>query len=695
MQNNGADNLFNQAVQIDTTEPLKQKKRLFRLSCWVLLLVVSVAVFLIYWGLDNKQKALEHALEKRLEVLAKGRVDVISVWLEGLSAQGNRIIHSDLFRLYASEVDLIEEDISLLLTTPLGTEPAANTEYQQLAEQLPMMQNLLREFTQYSGFLSGRIINRSGLSYIATDAGTRPLNKDQALLTQQALRENRIIYSPAKATGNGLILHIYLPIPALQMSDETTRPVAVLQLSKNISGKVNEILSTSPLIGKGEQTRLLQSQQAEYTELVPWLPGEIFPLKYELGVNDNQNLPFAKRAAAREQGDVYSLALKVPELNWWVMQQADPTIAMTPLADYRRVTISLVSLGSLLFLVLLGALWWRLLGVETQKTADDFKRLALQSEEQRQLLDSINGNLSEYIGLKDNNGQYRYVNPAFAEAVGRSQKELIGLDDAAIFGFDTAKRLEHSDQQVIANRQQVIGDEVIYLQSKRHDLQIAKVPFIDAEGNLTGIIATFRDVTELLENQRRSERATRQTIEALAKTVELNDPYLAGHSRLMSSLAVATANALNCPPQVAATVETASFLSQIGKMFVAQDLLQKPGTLTDAEKQAVEKHVEFSANVLHDIEFDLPIFDSILQMNEFLDGSGYPNGLQGEQISLPARIMAVTNSFCAMVKPRSYRPARPLDDIFAILESATDKYDAEVIQALRKVAGSAAGKKLL
>jgi PAS domain S-box-containing protein len=333
--------------------------------------------------------------------------------------------------------------------------------------------------------------------------------------------------------------------------------------------------------------------------------------------------------------------------------------------------------------------------VENQKMAERFKQLALRIEEQRQLLDSINGTLTEYIGLKDNSGQYRYVNPAFAEAVGRTQDELIGLDDTAIFGFDTAKRLEKSDRRVIESRSHDTVHQEIYLQSKRHDLQISKMPFIDPDGNLSGIVATFRDVTELLENQRRSERATRQTIEVLARAIELNDPYLAGHSRLMSALAVETAKNLGCTEEISKTVETASFLSQIGKMFVDQELLQKPGILTDEEKAEVEKHVEYSANILREIEFDLPIFDSIIQMNEFLDGSGYPAGLKGDEISLPARILAATNSFCAMVKPRSYRPAKSLEDVLSILDSVPDKYDPEIIQALRSATDSVNGKKIL
>jgi HD-GYP domain-containing protein (c-di-GMP phosphodiesterase class II) len=117
--------------------------------------------------------------------------------------------------------------------------------------------------------------------------------------------------------------------------------------------------------------------------------------------------------------------------------------------------------------------------------------------------------------------------------------------------------------------------------------------------------------------------------------------------------------------------------------------------LTKEEKGQVEKHIEHAANILQGIDFELPIHETILQMNEHLDGSGYPAGIKNQQISQPARILAVANSFCAMIKPRSYRPARPVEEIFAILKTESHMYDLEVILALEKVATSAIGERII
>jgi HD-GYP domain-containing protein (c-di-GMP phosphodiesterase class II) len=85
---------------------------------------------------------------------------------------------------------------------------------------------------------------------------------------------------------------------------------------------------------------------------------------------------------------------------------------------------------------------------------------------------------------------------------------------------------------------------------------------------MTGIVSVIRDVTEMVEAQRRQEQATQKTVEALVRAVELTDPYLAGHSRLMGGLAVEVAKAVGATKVEIATMETAANLSQIGKLFV-------------------------------------------------------------------------------------------------------------------------------
>ncbi len=227
-------------------------------------------------------------------------------------------------------------------------------------------------------------------------------------------------------------------------------------------------------------------------------------------------------------------------------------------------------------------------------------------------------------------GFYQYVNPAFAEAMGRQAEQMIGIDDTALFGYDTAKRLEVSDHWVLENKQPKNFTIELYIQSKLHHLNISKVPFIDQTGKMTGIVSLFRDITEFVRVRKKSEKATRQTIETLVKAIEKTDPYLSGHSDLMRRIAHAVAGELNLDEQETATIQIAANLSQIGKMLISKELLNKPGKLTPEERHEVERHVEHAASLLKDVEFDLPITECVLQINELVDGSGYPKGIKGD-----------------------------------------------------------------
>ena len=679
----------------DATDALSSKqsrKKALLISVCIVFVIIAVVGLSLRWVIGNKEAELRDTLEKRLELLATGKTEVISTWLTGLVNQGDRIVQSELFQLFAADVDLLEDDLSLLITGQLRPASDGVQSTSQLTAQLPMMQQLLDEFTRYAGFSTGRIFNRTGQAYLSTDVGSSPITPNYRQHISAVLASNRPFFTPAAHTDNGLIMELFLPITPTH----TKKPVAVLLLSKAVSAKINELLATSALMGEGERTRLIQKSGQKFQEIVPWLPGEMNTLSNTAQFDFTADvLSFAVRNARTDSHTAYSFGKKVPNLSWWILQESDYKIARKSLRNFVRMSVSIATLMVLICTTLLGAVWWRLVGLENRRSAQRFKRLANEIEKQRRLLNSINNTITEYMVLKDINGVYQYANPAFAHAVGREADEIIGLDDTAVFGFDTAKRLEASDRWVLENHQHKGFDIDIYLQSKLHHLRISKAPVVDQFDRITGIVSVYRDVTEIIEVQKRSERAIAQTIEILVKAIEKTDPYLSGHSELMRTFAHQIALELNLREQDIATIEIAANLSQIGKMFVDKELLNKPGKLTDEERKQVEQHVEHAASLLGEVEFDLPVAECVLKMNEFLDGSGYPKGLKGDEIELPSRILSVANVFCAMVKPRSYRPSIDVEKALSYLEDDTAKFDPKVVNAIAKVARSATGEKIL
>jgi hypothetical protein len=200
------------------------------------------------------------------------------------------------------------------------------------------------------------------------------------------------------------------------------------------------------------------------------------------------------------------------------------------------------------------------------------------------------------------------------------------------------------------------------------------------------LIAAALLVVGWLLAQRNKVRVRHQgkTMEALVRAIEIRDPYLAGHHNRMARLAVNLGNDLGLPVRQRSTLYYAAQLSGIGKIFIPQELLNKKGKLTAAERKVMEEHISHAAAVLKDVEFDLPVADVIAQMHERMDGSGYPASLKGGEINVLSRILAVCDTYCAMTRPRAYRQALTEPKALKHLKDHTSQYDEKVVRVLEK-----------
>lgn len=674
---------------------LGKKHKLLWFGVILLLVTVGIASSVLYLNVRHSEVDLEVILAQQESTFATGRIQNITLWLSDLEVQGERIANSDIFRLFASDVDLLEGDVSRLFSTPNMAESQSEDVW-DLSAQLPMMRNMFREFTSYSGFLSSRIVNKRGETYVSSETGVPRLTQEQTNKVSSVLETGHTMFSNTYVTSNGLVMDMFMPIFPPQVDDDSEKPISVLILSRIVSSRITEILKPLPLDTYEMNIYLVQfnKQTNKFEKVTPGM-NTMSALRSDMIQDDLNHLSFDSRLGVTND-KVYSMGVKVPGLDWWLIQEVGYEDARKELNDYIRTAIGITVLVSLVVILVVSLLWWWFVGNEQRKTIGKVQNLLIYIEEQKQLLDAINSTISDFISLTDDKGVIQYANLAFAKAVGRDVKQVVGLDIPALFGFDTGKRLIGSDHTVIMSGEPLVVREVIFLQSKKHYFQIVKAPLVSVSGKKArGIVSVYRDITEVVEAQERSRRAVQQTINALVHTIEESDPYLGGHSRFMSELSVMIAHSLNLSDVVVSTVEAAANLSQIGKMFVPKDILNKPGALTQEEKEIMERHVDHCCRVLQDIEFDLPILEAIYEMNERLDGTGYPLKLKGDAVGLNARILAVANAFTAMVQPRSYRDGLGAEKAISIMRKQVDGYDQNVVDGLEVIISSPAGERLI
>ncbi len=184
----------------------------------------------------------------------------------------------------------------------------------------------------------------------------------------------------------------------------------------------------------------------------------------------------------------------------------------------------------------------------------------------------------------------------------------------------------------------------------------------------------------LVNNLAESRRVMSGFIHAIALTVEIKDPYTAGHQQRVADLASAIAVEMKLSPDRVEGIRMTAIIHDLGKIYVPAEILNKPCQLNELEFSFIKLHSEVGYNILKDIDFPWPIAEIILQHHEKMNGSGYPSGLKGPEINLEARILAVADTVEAMMSHRPYRAALGLDKALEEIESKQGLfYDTKVV----------------
>ncbi len=182
------------------------------------------------------------------------------------------------------------------------------------------------------------------------------------------------------------------------------------------------------------------------------------------------------------------------------------------------------------------------------------------------------------------------------------------------------------------------------------------------------------------------EESYLQLVLALANAVDARDAYTAEHSRRLADLAVATGRALGCDDATLQVLRWGALLHDIGKIAVPDAVLRKPGPLSPDEWDVVRSHPEVGARIVAPVRRLQPVVSVIRHHQERWDGTGYPDGLRGEAIPLPARILAAADAYVAMTDARPYRPARsPEEAVTELRRCAGSQFDPAVVDALCRV----------
>jgi putative nucleotidyltransferase with HDIG domain len=199
-------------------------------------------------------------------------------------------------------------------------------------------------------------------------------------------------------------------------------------------------------------------------------------------------------------------------------------------------------------------------------------------------------------------------------------------------------------------------------------------------------------VDEIRQANLKLRRAHRDTIAALSRSMEAKDVYTGGHTERVAAVAVSLARKLGYNGEELEAIEIGALLHDIGKIGIPEQILRKQAPLDDGEWDVVKTHPVISDYILSELDLHPIVRQCARSSHERMDGLGYPDGLHGEEIPVPARIVLVADAFDALTSARPYRPARPpLAALAEIREHAGTQFCPRVVAALEELSRSEPG----
>ena len=307
-----------------------------------------------------------------------------------------------------------------------------------------------------------------------------------------------------------------------------------------------------------------------------------------------------------------------------------------------------------------------------------------ESEEKYRLLfeNSLDGIYRTTLG-----GKYIDVNTSMVKMLGYgSKEELIAID------IPTQLYARKEDRPGKDERNKIFETKL-----KKKDGSIIVVEInssvVYKYGKPVCYEGIVRDVTErkeaeekVKESYEKLKKILDNVIDALASIVEIKDPYTSGHQKRVALLSVLISRELGLDKATIEAINTAALIHDIGKINLPASVLNRPGRLLKIEYDMVKTHSKLGYDMISQIDFPGPVADIVLQHHERLDGSGYPQGLKGDEIIPEAKIIAVADVVEAMSSHRPYRPALDVGEAVKEIKKGKGKlYDPRVVNACVKL----------
>jgi PAS domain S-box-containing protein len=299
---------------------------------------------------------------------------------------------------------------------------------------------------------------------------------------------------------------------------------------------------------------------------------------------------------------------------------------------------------------------------------------------------------SAYLSVSGEDGKLMQFNRALCEILGYARHELEDMTISELYsdteyGLSRAKRIFSDSAGRNAELQmRHAGGHPIWVSVSIDTVHDENGNLIESRSMVNDISARKQAEDERGKFAEQLQLSLLQTIRAIALTIEKRDPYTAGHQERVAELAVRIGQEMGLDDDNLEGIKLGALIHDIGKISIPAEILSRPGALEPEMFGIIKTHPRSGYEIIRGIDFPWPLADVVLQHHERMDGSGYPNGLKGEEILLDARILAVADIVEAMASHRPYRAGLGFEKALEEVERGKGElYDPQVVDACVKV----------
>ncbi|HXS46640.1 MAG TPA: HD domain-containing phosphohydrolase, partial [Solirubrobacterales bacterium] len=303
------------------------------------------------------------------------------------------------------------------------------------------------------------------------------------------------------------------------------------------------------------------------------------------------------------------------------------------------------------------------------------------------------------VYVKDEDLRYVFANAQADDLAGQERGQLLGQTDEAIMGPDALAHTRAVDRRILEKGTTYKAEETLEIGKAERTFETVKFPLLDEEGRATAVCGISTDITAQNEAlQLRDELAAAQqqaieelrssrleTVERLARAIEFHDSPTGAHVTRMAVITAFLGSKLKLDAGFVQLLREAAPMHDVGKIGTSEEILSKPGPLTAEERKEMERHTVIGHEILSGSQSQLLQIAATIALthHEHYDGTGYPQGLAGEEIPLEGRVSAVADVFDALLSDRCYRPALLASDAVEVIRDGRGThFDPRIVDLL-------------